>query len=110
MPSFSRNDVVLVRYPFSDASAGKVRPAIIVGILAPLADFVIVPLTSRTDRLAAGEFILKDWRGAGLNLPSAVKRGLYTIHEHLILKGLGRLTIDDSDEVDRSLRVWLNLS
>jgi len=30
MPSFSKNDVVLVAYPFSDRSGGKVRPAVVV--------------------------------------------------------------------------------
>jgi hypothetical protein len=28
-----------------------------------------------------GEFSLADWQGAGLNVASVVKRGLYTIHE-----------------------------
>ncbi len=30
MPSFSKNDVVLVGYPFSDLTAVKVRPAVVV--------------------------------------------------------------------------------
>ena len=32
MPSFSKNEVILVRYPFSDLTAAKVRPAIVVGL------------------------------------------------------------------------------
>ena len=30
MPSFSRHNLILVRYPFSDLSSSKVRPAVIV--------------------------------------------------------------------------------
>jgi hypothetical protein len=30
MPSYSKNDVILVRYPFSDLSVSKVRPAVVV--------------------------------------------------------------------------------
>ena len=30
MPSFSKNDVILVAYPFSDRSGVKVRPAVVV--------------------------------------------------------------------------------
>ncbi len=30
MPNYSKNSVILVRYPFSDLSAIKVRPAVIV--------------------------------------------------------------------------------
>lgn len=51
MPSFSKNEVVLVRYPFSDLTASKVRPAVIVGVLDRSPDFLMVPLTSRMSRL-----------------------------------------------------------
>lgn len=30
MPNYSKNSVILVRYPFSDLSATKIRPAVIV--------------------------------------------------------------------------------
>ena len=30
MPSYSKNEIVLVRYPFSDLTSAKVRPAVIV--------------------------------------------------------------------------------
>ncbi|NEQ25078.1 MAG: MazF family transcriptional regulator, partial [Microcoleus sp. SIO2G3] len=29
MPSYSKHDVILVRYPFSDLSSSKVRPAVV---------------------------------------------------------------------------------
>ena len=48
MASFSRNDVILVRYPFSDLSTSKVRPAVVVGAPHTSVDAIIVPLTSRT--------------------------------------------------------------
>jgi hypothetical protein len=37
MPSFSKNEVILVRYPFSDLTAAKIRPAVIVARRALLA-------------------------------------------------------------------------
>ena len=109
MPSFSKNEVVLVRYPYSDLTAAKVRPAVIVGLLDRSPDFLMVPLTSRTSRLAAGEFVLTDWRGAGLNLPSAVKRGVYTVHVRLILKSVGHLSRPDARQIEQSLRQWFEL-
>ena len=30
MPSYSRHDVILVRYPFSDLSGAKIRPGVVV--------------------------------------------------------------------------------
>jgi mRNA interferase MazF len=110
MPSFSKNEVVLVRYPFSDLTAAKVRPAVVVNAPHPSADNLIVPLTSRVGGLQAGEFLLADWRTAGLNLPSAVKRGLYTIHDSLVLKSVGRLSARDADRIEQSLRAWLGLA
>jgi mRNA interferase MazF len=110
MPSLSKNDVILVRYPFSDLTAAKVRPAIVVGAPHSSTDSLVVPLTSKVEKLMAGEFILADWRMAGLNLPSAVKRGFYTIHVSLILKSVGRLSDRDAHQVELSLRTWLGLA
>lgn len=71
---------------------------------------MIVPLTSRTGRLGAGEFALADWQAAGLNIPSAVKRGVYTVHGSLIFKSVGRLSSRDARQIEQSLRQWLELS
>lgn len=109
MAGFSKNEVILVRYPFSDLTAVKVRPAVIVGKLDGSPDYLIVPLTSRTSHLTPGEFALADWRAAGLNLPSAVKRGIYTVHMSLILKSVGHLSTNDAGQVEQSLRQWLEL-
>jgi mRNA interferase MazF len=43
MAGFSKNEVILVRYPFSDLTAVKVRPAVIVGKLDGSPDYLIVP-------------------------------------------------------------------
>jgi mRNA interferase MazF len=68
-----------------------------------------VPLTSRATGLLAGEFVLADWAGAGRNVASAVKRGIYTIDERLVIKRIGRLTAADCEQLERSLRHWLGL-
>lgn len=109
MPAYSMNDVILVRYPFSDLSNAKVRPAVIVNAPHVSQDVFIVPVTSRTTSLLSGEFVLAEWVGAGLNVPSAVKRGLYTVHERLIIKPLGHLAHHDAELLERSLREWLGL-
>lgn len=109
MPNFSRNEVVLVSYPFSDLTAAKVRPAVIVVAFDRSSDYFVVPLTSRTSRLAAGEFALADWQSAGLNVPSVVKRGIYTVHANLIRKSIGLLSEQDAHQVEQSLRTWFAL-
>jgi len=96
MPSYSKHDVILVRYPFSDASSSKVRPAVVVSTFHPSPDIFVTPLTSKTGSLLAGEFVLSAWATAGLNVPTAVKRGVYTVHERLVIQGIGRLAQADA--------------
>ena len=109
MPNYSRNEIVLIRYPFSDLTNFKVRPAVVVNGPHSSYDLFVIALTSKTSNLLSGEFVLTDWKIAGLNIETAVKRGLFTIHEKLVLKSVGRLSVADSQSVDESLRSWLNL-
>jgi mRNA interferase MazF len=109
MPNYSKNDIILVRYPFSDLSNSKVRPAVIVSSLHPSQDLMIVPLTSKTGSLLPGEFILSGWSIAGLNIPTSVKRGLYTVKENLVVKKIGTLVKTDSEKLENSLRYWLGI-
>jgi mRNA interferase MazF len=110
MASSSRNDLILVRYPFSDLSGAKVRPAVVVSAPHSSQDIFIIPLTSKTVPLLAGEFLLADWKAGGLNVATAVKRGLYTVHQTLALKTVGRLSPRDAAQLQGSLRDWLGLS
>ena len=109
MPSYSKNEVILVRYPFSNLSGSKVRPAVVVNDAHISQDVIIVPLTSKLSPLLAGEFILDDWKVAGLNVASAAKRGIYTVHQSLIMKSIGRLSDTDASILENSLRDWLGL-
>lgn len=110
MPSFSQNEVVLVRYPFSDLSTSKVRPAVVVNGPHVSRDLILVALTSRTSSLLSGEFVLNDWSQSGLNVETAVKRGIFTIDERLVLKSVGVLSTADASEMERSLRFWMSLT
>lgn len=109
MPNYSRNNVILVRYPFSGVPGAKIRPAIIVSAPHLSRDVFVVPLTSRITSLLPGEFVLADRVTAGLNVPTAVKRGLYTIHDSLVITHIGTLVQQDIDQLDEALRKWLAL-
>lgn len=109
MPSYSQNEIVLVTYPFTDLSGAKVRPAVVGSTPHSSDDLFIVPLTSKTGFLLAGEFLLTDWRRAGLHVPTAAKRGLFTIQQRLVVKRVGRLQSADAAQLTQSLRLWLGL-
>ncbi len=109
MPSYSKPEIVLVRYPFSDLTSAKVRPAIVVNAAHVSQDLFVVALTSKTSGLLAGEFVLTKWQAAGLNVETAVKRGIYTIKETLVRKRVGKLENADAEQLEKSLRSWLDL-
>jgi len=109
MPSYSNGEVVLVRYPFSDLSDSKVRPAVVVNAPHSSKDLMIVPITSRLDSLLLGEFQISERIKAGLNVPSAVKRGIFTIDQALVIKRVGTLDTADMTQLKATLRVWLGL-
>ncbi|CAN5729377.1 hypothetical protein BH20ACI4_BH20ACI4_07000 [soil metagenome] len=109
MPNFSKNEIVLVRYPFSDLTNSKVRPAVVVNAAHSSKDLLIVALTSKTQFLLSGEFVLAEWQSVGLNVETAVKRGVFTIHEKLVLKTVGTLAKADAQSLEKSLREWFDL-
>lgn len=47
-----------MRYPFSDLISAKVRPVVVINASHTSQGLLIVPLTSRTTGLLAGEFVL----------------------------------------------------
>ncbi len=109
MPNFSKPEIVLVRYPFSDLTSSKVRPAVVVNAPHVSQDLFVVALTSKTSNLLAGEFVLADWKAAGLNVETALKRGIFTIKQTLVKKRVGKLSDADAEQLENSLRTWLDL-
>ena len=109
MPNYSKPDVILVHYPFSDLSNSKIRPAVVVNAAHSSQDILITPLTSKVRSLLEGEFVLSEWSTAGLNVSTAIKRGLYTVHESLVIKVIGQLADVDAEQLEQSLRDWLAL-
>jgi|GEM_PF-1183000 len=51
--------------------------------------------------------MLSEWAEAGLNVATAVKRGIYTMQESLAIKVIGRLMDIDANQLEQSLQSWL---
>ena len=100
---YSFGAVVLVPFPFTDQTAIKKLPAVVISSpqyndLRP--DLVIMAVTSQMR--AAGEFdglIVTDWQDAGLLKPSAIKPVIATIAHPLVIRALGDLTKRDSENL-----------
>ena len=107
---YSKGDVVLLSYPFTDLKTTKVRPAVVVATEdSRYPDVFVVPLTSRTGNMNIGEFILQDWSKAGLNVVSVAKRGCVLVNTVLIKLKVGGLSKRDVASLNKALKLWLEL-
>ncbi len=108
--NYSKGEVILLAYPFTDLSTQKVRPAAVVSADdGKYDDIFVVPLTSKVHKLAGSEFVLENWQEAGLNVPTAIKRGCILIDDKLVIKKVGRLSENDLVSLDNALKSWLGL-
>ena len=109
MISSKFGDVVLVPFPFTDQTASKRRPAVVVSSDAyhrERPDVIVVAVTSRTAGLTArfGDVLIEQWRDAGLLKASLIKPVFMTIEESLILRKLGALQQRDVDALRKALQ------
>jgi mRNA interferase MazF len=104
---FEFGDIVLVRFPFTDQTAAKQRPAVVVSASAynrSKPDLILMAVTSQLRPLAAlGEVWLARWREAGLLKPSAVKPVVATLEQGQIIRKLGALATADKAALHRAL-------
>jgi mRNA interferase MazF len=91
--------VVLVPFPFTDQTASKKRPAVVISSQAyndAKPDLVIMAITSQFRPVATlGEVWLSQWQQAGLLKPSVIKPVFATVEQRLVIRQLGTLQADD---------------
>jgi mRNA interferase MazF len=95
-----RGTVVLVRFPFSDLSASKLRPAVVLAN-AGRSDFVLVQVTSKpyADG-AAVELTDASFVSGSLDRTSYARPGkLFTANESLIVRSVGELSGDSVEKI-----------
>ena len=114
-----RGDVILIDYPFSDASGSKVRPALVVQgdrRNSLLSETVIALITKNVKHVSLDltqlliDLRTPDGKASGLNANSAIKCGkLFTIHETLVRKKIGVLSVALMRTIDDCLKAALDL-
>ena len=111
--AFQRGDVLLVPFPFSDLSTTKTRPAVVVnsaGYHATEPDLLLAALTSQLSQATGPcDDVLAEWRGAGLRFPTALKPVLFTLDPARVLHRIGALSSADLAQIDKRLRLAVNL-
>jgi mRNA interferase MazF len=96
---YSFGDIVLVPFPFTDHSAVKRRPAVVISTQqynSERTDLIIMAVTSQTHSAGSfGDVQITNWKDAGLLRASAIKPVVTTIENRLVLRRLGRLKSAD---------------
>jgi mRNA interferase MazF len=101
-PAYSQGEVLLALLVFSDAQGAKRRPVMVVRDFGD-DDLLVVPVTSHPARTAT-DAGLKQWREAGLKLPSTVRaEKLATIEKSCVARKLGMLLPNDLAAVREKL-------
>lgn len=98
--AYKFGDIVLVPFPFTDQTATKKRPAVVVSSEAyhqDRPDIIVMAITSRILRPAGsvGDVPIGQWRDAGLAKPSLIKPVVATLERGAVLRKLGSL--DESE-------------
>ena len=112
MTAYSRGDVVLVGFVFSDEPGKKLRPAVIISSPAyhrARQEVVVAAITSNVRRRLFADHLIADWKGAGLLFRSLVTGILRTIKRTMIERKLGSMPTPDLEAIDRELRRALGL-
>ncbi len=107
--TYERGQIVLVRFPFTDLTSSKQRPALVVASQAFMGsgdDLIVAAISGqRVDRPGEFDHVVQAWEASGLLMPSVVRAGkLVTLHRDLIRRSLGSLTATDQVAVDGLLQ------
>ena len=110
--SYSRGDVVLVEFVFSDESGMKLRPALVVSserYHRSRQEVIVVAITTNAGRRLFGDRLISRWPEAGLRFPSVATGIVRTVDAPMIRGRLGTLHNDDQAAVDQALRGSMGL-
>ena len=91
--------LVLAPFPFTDQTATKKRPAVVVssdGYNKARPDLILMAITGHLSGYPRiGEVIVSNWKDAGLLKASTIKPILTTVEKSLIIRTLGKLSQPD---------------
>ncbi len=105
-----RGDIVLIRFPFADASAFKRRPVCVISdesFNRRFQSLIAVMITSQShpERL---EYAISSWRQSGLALPSYIRlTRFFSTDNAFVYRSLGRLPDAEMQIVMRLIREFL---
>jgi len=110
--TYDPGDVVKVRIRFTAGDITKRRPAVILtgaDYHKSRADTVVVAVSCQLGNSYYGDYVLEDWKTAGLPLSSKAKGVIETIDRNTIEGTFGKLSNRDFRQLKTCLRTMLGL-
>jgi mRNA interferase MazF len=101
-----------VNFVFTDETGVKHRPALIISsdsYYSGRQEAIITAITSRTDRILAGDHLISDWKSAGLLFPSVATGIIRTVKTSMVDCKLGSVSRPDMKAIEGKLRLILDL-
>ena len=112
MTSFKKGDIYLSEIVFTDGTATKKRPVVIVSgknYNEKRDEVMVSMITSNVIRRIFGDIAIKNWESAGLLYPSAVTGIITTVKKFMLEKKLGQLHKEDWIKAEECMRKNLEL-
>ncbi len=112
MTVYNRGDIVLVGFVFTDESAKKLRPAVVISSSAynrSRQEIIVAAITGNIRRRLFGDHLIAGWKGAGLLFPSLVTGIFRTIKQTMIDRKVGTMPKPEMQAIDLKLRQSLGL-
>jgi mRNA interferase MazF len=111
--TYDQFDVVVVPFPFTDSTASKRRPALVIS--APekfqtrIGLSVLAMITTATHDAWSLDTDIQNLPSCGLSTPSIIRMKLFTLDNHIILRKAGSLDAKDKNSFSKNLKLLLGL-
>ncbi len=104
-----KGDIVLVRFPFTDLSSEKLRPALVLTEETKTGDVILAFITSQITQKEDIDILISessdDFRQTGLKKESLIKLNkITTLNRRIIVGKIGKLSDADIIKVDAILK------
>ena len=98
----NKGDIVLIKFPFTDFSGSKLRPALV--LISSKDDISVAFVTTNLKEVGSSDLLLKATQRNGLKKDSLLKLNkIATLDLDLVMGKIGHLTETELTEVDKKL-------
>lgn len=113
MQTYKQFDVVVVPFPFTDRTATKRRPALVLSserFNSGIDHSVMAMVTTASHSIWPLDIDIANLGDAGLKTPSIIRMKLFTIDHRLIQRHIGHLSLQDQESIESTLKSLLSFS